>query len=207
MFHFFNEDFGGAGKMTALEKREMTVEEYLSLEKSSDIRFEFVDGEVFAMTGAKHNHSLISFNIAGELRNQIKGSGCKGFLETKRVKVVETGDFFYPDIVVACGDIEILEDELDTLTNPMVIIEILSSSTEAYDRGGKFERYKLIDSLQEYVLISQNHYQVERFKREKKTGIWDLTVFKTLSQALPLESIRCELPLSEIYFEVDVKKL
>ena len=159
------EGLGGSGDMTAQpHKRKMTPEEYLALERSSlDIKHEFFNGEIFAMVGAKINHVRINANLTGELRNQFKGnkSTCEVLPNDMRVKI-ETG-YVYPDIAISCGDAEFEDNEFDTLTNPVVIIEILSDSTEAFDRGKKFAYYRAIPTLKEYILVSQNECHVEQY--------------------------------------------
>ena len=155
-------------KMTSQpqETNKMTPGEYLAFERSSlDVKHEFFNGEVFAMVGAKKNHILINANLAGELRNKFKvnKSTCKVFPNDMRVKI-ENG-YVYPDIVISCGVSEFEDDEIDTLTNPILIIEVLSDSTEAFDRGKKFAYYRAIPTFQEYILVSQNEYHVEQFTR------------------------------------------
>lgn len=190
--------------MLPQKKKKITPEEYLEFEKNSELKNEYFDGEIFAMVGAGKNHNIISVNISGELRHKLKGTSCMNFVGDMRVKVEKIEKYTYPDIVVACEKIEFLEDELDSLVNPVVIIEILSNSTESYDRGLKFQHYQLIQSLQEYILVSQYHCQVEKYKRSEKNS-WIYTSFNEINHALKIESIKCELPLSEIYHKVDLK--
>ena len=190
--------------MLPQEKEKITPEEYLEFERSSEFKHEYFDGEIFAMVGARKNHNRISRNLAGELVNRLKGSPCEVFIGDMRVKVEEIEKYTYPDIVVACDEIEFLEDELDSLVNPVVIIEVLSNSTESYDRGLKFAHYQLIESLQEYILISQYHCQVEKFKRRENNS-WVYRSINSMDQILEIESIKCELPLSEIYYKVEFK--
>ena len=185
-------------------KNKLTLEEYFEFEKNSEFKHEYFNGELFAMVGAKRNHNIISFNIARELGNQLKETSCMGFVGDMRVKIEEIEKYTYPDIVVACEKIEFLENELDSLLNPVVIIEILSNSTESYDRGLKFQHYRLIESLQEYILISQYHCQVEKFKRGEDNS-WIYTSMDSINQILKMESLKCELPLEEIYHKVEFK--
>ncbi|SLM27960.1 conserved hypothetical protein [Desulfamplus magnetovallimortis] len=178
-------------------------QEYLELEKNSEIKHEYFEGEIFAMTGASLNHNRISRNIERELGIELKGSSCENFSGEMRVKVNELEKYTYPDIAVVCGDIELEKiNGLDTLLNPVVIMEILSDSTEAYDRGIKFNHYRLIPSFKEYILVSQNTCNVEQFVRGDG-GIWQiLTPYTDMGQHFIIESIGCELSLSDIYYRV-----
>ena len=182
----------------------MTPEEYLEFERVSEIRHEFFNGEAFAMTGGSLNHNRISRNIVGKLGNQLEGSSCESFVGDLRVKIQEKEKYTYPDIVVVCGNIEMERIKgVETLLNPTVIIEVLSDSTEAYDRGEKFQHYRLLPSLREYILVSQNHCQVERFVRGDG-GIWQiLNPCADMERSVSIESIGFELPLSDIYYRVE----
>jgi Uma2 family endonuclease len=183
------------------EKKWMTPEEYLAFEKNSEIKHEFCDGEIFAMTGASLNHNRISRNIQRELGMLLKGSSCENLSSDMRVKIQAREQYTYPDIVIACDDI-LLEkiDGVETLLNPVVIIEILSDSTEAYYRGKKFSRYRLISSFKEYILVSQNHCQVERFVRGDDS--WKYFSYEDMNQSLTIDSVDAELLLSDIYYRV-----
>jgi len=183
-------------------KTRMTPEEYLELERVSEIKHEYFAGEIFAMVGASLNHNQISGNIFGELRNKLKQSACRPFVNDLRVKVQEIDKYTYPDIVVVCGDIELeKESGMETLLNPIVIIEILSYSTEAYDRGTKFHHYQLIKSLQEYILVSQNSCLVEKFVRSHDDE-WIYRSHDNMEKTISIESVKCELMLSDIYYRV-----
>jgi len=185
------------------KKTRITPEKYLEFDQASDIKHEYFDGEIFAITGASLNHNQISMNVAGELRNQLKTSPCRPFANDMRVKINEIAKYTYPDIVITCGDIELEKIEgVETLLNPIVIIEVLSGSTEAYDRGKKFQHYRSLPTLQEYILVSQTHCLVEKFIRGDG-GQWILTLHEDRGQSIKIESIDCELQLSEIYFRVE----
>ena len=184
------------------EKNKMTQGEYLTFERSSlNAKHEFFNGEVFAMVGAKKNHILINANLTRELGNKFKTnkSTCKVFPNDMRVKI-ENG-YVYPDIAISCGVSEFEDDELDTLTNPIVIIEILSDSTEAFDRGKKFAYYRAIATLQEYILVAQNEYHVEQFTRIDDG--WKYCSYVNTDLILKIESVNCRLPLSEIYWDIE----
>jgi len=186
------------------KKEKMTSEEYLNFEISSDVRHEFFNGEIFAMTGASLKHNRVSTNTVIELGGKLKAakSSCSVFANDMRVKIQEKDNYVYPDIVVTCGDIELDNDKFDTLLNPMVIIEILSDSTEIYDRGKKFQNYQLIKSLQEYILISQDQCFVEQFVRQEDFTSWKYFSYKDLDQSVKIESINCNLVLSDIYYQI-----
>ena len=184
------------------EKKWMSPEEYLAFEKKSEIKHEFFDGEMFAMTGASLNHNRISRNIERELGVLLKGSSCENLSGDMRVKIQAKEQYMYPDIVIACDDI-LLEkiNGVETLLNPIVIIEILSDSTEAYDRGKKFSSYRLISSLQEYILVSQTHCQVEKFIRGDDS--WRYFSYEDMNQSITIDSVDAELLLSDIYYRVE----
>ncbi len=190
-----------------LETSKMTPEEYLHIEGISEIRHEFFDGEIFAMTGGSLNHNRIGRNIDRQLGNRLDGSPCENFVGDMRVKIDRLDIYTYPDIAVVCGNIELERiGGLETLLNPTVIIEILSDSTEAYDRGKKFTHYRLIPSLQEYILVSQHSCNVERFIRGND-GIWQiLNPCTEMDQTVKIASIDCELLLSDIYYRVEFEK-
>ena len=188
------------------EKLKIDREEYLEFEKTSEIKHEYFNGEIFAMVGASLNHNRISRNIAGELTSVLKGSSCENFTGDMRVKVEAIEKYTYPDIAVVCGEIQLEKHKgLDTLLNPIVIIEILSDSTEAYDRGDKFSHYRLIPSLTEYILVSQKKCQVEKYLRGDE-GVWLYSSYEGMEQSTIIDSIKCELRLSEIYYRVEFEK-
>lgn len=187
---------------TGAEKR-YTVDQYLALERQSDIKHEYFDGEIFAMAGGSRPHSLVGANCIRELGNALKGRSCE--VHTSDMQVFcPTGLRTYPDASVVCGEAELEAGADVTLLNPLVIVEVLSKTTEAYDRGRKFEHYKTIESLQEYVLIAQDRPQVDHFARQatgspNPTGQWLLTTFTELDAALELPALECQIPLAEIY--------
>jgi Uma2 family endonuclease len=187
--------------MASEPKRRLTVEEYLALERQSETKNEYLDGEVFAMAGVTRIHNLVAGNLFGEIRNQLKGRPCEPYTGDMRVRTPNSDLFTYPDVVVACGEPRFDDSELDTLLNPTLIVEVLSPSTEAYDRGIKAERYRSISSLSEYVLVAQDRIHVEHYVRQ--TGDrWLLEELSDLGQTLELPSIGCRLPLGDIYERV-----
>ena len=153
------------------------------------------------MAGGTPQHSAITFNVAAALRRQLRGSPCRGFNGDLRIKVSETGLYTYPDVVVVCGEPQFEDAQVDTLLNPTLIIEVLSRTTEAYDRGKKFAQYRRLETLQEYLLVAQDQPWVERYLRQPD-GQWLLSVTEELTGLLPLPSISGELRLAEVYRKV-----
>lgn len=178
----------------------LTPEEYLALERSSGQRHEYADGEIFAMAGGTREHNLTTGNIHGELRLALMDRPCEVYTSDMRIKVAADGRYVYPDVAVTC-EAPVFEDEVrDTLLNPKVIVEVLSDSTEAYDRGDKFALYQSIPSFQEYVLASQKEARIEHFRRVPD-GSW---IFRTLraGERLVLASIGCEILVDRAYVKV-----
>ena len=183
----------------------LTPAEYITLERKTipdaeTVRSEYIKGKIIAMSGASFAHNLITMNISVSLHAHLRSSGCVVLANEMRVSSPLTSSYFYPDVVVICGEPHFEDDVFDILLNPTVIIEVLSPSTEVYDRGEKFSHYRQLQSLQEYILVSQDKVCVEHYVRQ--TEQWVLTDFQRLEQRLPLMSIQCELPLQEIYENV-----
>ena len=189
-------------EVTTQPKARITPEEYLALERKSETRSEYFDGEMFAMTGAQREHNRITVNLTAELHNQFADRPCEVFSIDMRTKVSATGLYTYPDVAVVCGEPEFEDDYVDTLINPQVIIEVLSESTESYDRGEKFSHYRAIDSLREYLLVSQTECRVERYVRQDD-GNWIYSESTDPNSSIELTSIACRLPLSRMYHKVD----
>lgn len=186
---------------TAAEKR-YTVDEYLELERSSnDVKHEFYDGEIFAMTGGSGTHSLIIGNCVREIGNGLKGKGCR-VLPTEMQVFCPTGLRTYPDISIVCGAPEYEGDKNDVLLNPVAIVEVLSPSTEAYDRGKKFNHYQTITSLKEYVLVAQDSVEVAHYVRQSEHD-WRFESLTDINTDLRFSEIDCAVPLAEIYSIVD----
>lgn len=189
-----------------MEKRVYTIDEYLKLEKSSEQRHEFIDGqiiylsEILARAGGSEWHSLIATNIAGELRNRLKGSSCRVYGSDFRIRIPRKSFFAFPDVSIICGKTELDPDSRagQTATNPKVIVEVLSPSTEGYDRGTKFARYRELASLEEYVLVSQDTPRIEVFLRRGE-GSWQFTPFAGVDAVAHLQSVKIDLPLAEAY--------
>ena len=184
-----------------------TVEEYLAGERSSNCKHEYYAGEVFAMAGGTEQHNLITINISSNLHSQLRKRSCTTYPSDMRVKLPSTELYTYPDVTVVCGKAQFEDDHRDTLLNPTVIVEVLSSSTEMYDRGKKFEVYREIASLQEYVLSHLKTPHVEVFTRQNDES-WIFREYRGMESSVTLTSVGCTLALSDIYaqaFDLPVK--
>ena len=180
----------------------LTPEEYLDWERKSDTKHEYLRGEIIAMSGASREHSLIVTNISGELYIQLKEGVCEVHTNDMRVRTHPETSYFYPDVVVVCGEPRFENNAFDTLLNPIVLVEVLSPSTQAYDRGEKFKNYQQLTSLQEYILVSQDEVHIEHYRRQETQ--WKLTEFRSLENVLSLSAIECELSLEDIYRRVEL---
>jgi Uma2 family endonuclease len=188
--------------MSLQPKYHLSFEEWLEAERASaEGRSEYADGEVFAMTGASAEHNTIVMNIGRELSIQLKGRPCQVYANDMKVLIRSASAGKYPDLVAFCGEPELLDGRRDVLLNPSLLVEVLSDSTEAYDRGDKFALYRQIPSLREYLLVSQSRVLVELFSRGDD-GRWVLADYRSLNDRVPLPSLDCTLDLAEIYDKV-----
>jgi len=187
--------------MSSERKTHLSPDEYLALERKSPIRSEYLDGDMVAMSGGSREHNLIVTNIVSELRTQLKGRPCEVYPSDMRVKVDQTGLYTYPDVTVVCGEPKFEDANVDTLMNPTVIFEVLSDSTESYDRGTKFGHYRKIGSLIEFLLVSQSGHRIEQYVRQKE-GPWLRSEVRGTTDRIELPSISCSLMLSEVYDRV-----
>jgi Uma2 family endonuclease len=185
--------------MVANAQKKWTVEEYLAFERQSEERHEYFDGEIFAMSGASEQHIIITGNTFSSLLVQLRKRPCKVYPIDMRVKV-SPNKYMYPDISVICGEPQ-FEGTIDMLVNPTLIIEVLSPSTEMYDRGKKFEYYRTLPSLQEYLLIAQDTVHIEHYTRQSRGG-WFFLEVKTLEASIELLSIDCTLLLTDVYDKI-----
>ena len=185
--------------MSALPKRFFTPEEYLALETAASYRSQYVDGEIFAMAGAQPWHIDVTGNLIVALRTRFRGRPCKVYFDEMRVRSKPGNLWTYPDVVALCGT-PVFDTDQDpyTLLNPQVIFEVLSPSTEAFDRGDKFRRYRQLDSLTDYVLVSSDRRRVDHY-RVQENGIWICEEYTNAKSHFRLASLACELPLAEIY--------
>lgn len=187
--------------MSAQPKHLFTEEQYLEIERKAETKSEFYNGEMFAMAGASFGHNRLVWNLIGLISRQLKPP-CVGCPSDLRVRINSTGLYTYPDVVVTCGELQFADDHLDTLLNPSLVFEVLSPSTEAYDRGKKFDHYASIPSLNTYVLVSSDRVHVDVYVRQPDNN-WLRTSAGKLDLTLPLRSIDCQLPLSELYSGVE----
>lgn len=187
--------------MSSQPQKRLTSAAYLTLERKAESKSEYFAGEMFAMAGASRRHNLIVANIIRVLGNQLLERPCNVYPSDMRVKISKLDKYTYPDVVVACGE-ERFEDEYhDTLLNPQIIVEVLSDSTEAYDRGKKFEHYQYLDSLAEYLLVAQDSPRIERYVRQDDKT-WTYTESHHLEETVLLTTIDCTLPLKDVYAKV-----
>lgn len=181
----------------------VSVEEYLEMERTSEVRHEYYHGETFAMVGATEAHALIVTNLVLSLGTQLRDGPCRIYANDMRVRVEETGLYTYPDLVAVCEEPVFLETEhRNTLLNPQLLVEVLSESTEAYDRGRKFAHYRNLASLRDYLLVAQDRAHIEHY--ERREGGWLLTEAVGLEATLELPSLGCELLVAEVYERVEV---
>jgi Uma2 family endonuclease len=192
--------------MSLQPKSYLTPEQYLALERTAAYKSEYFRGEVFAVAGASPTHVLIVANIVAALHGQLRQRPCTVYATDLRLKVHASGFYTYPDVVVVYGEPQFDDDQRDTLVNPTLIVEVLSESTQDYDRGGKFAQYRKIPSFTEYVLVAQDESHVEHFVKQAD-GLWLLAETDRLEDVLTLSSIECTLLLSDIYEKVQFPRL
>ena len=188
--------------MSKQQKARFTVAEYLSMDRDASEKHEFAFGEIYAMGGASARHVEIVGNIVSELRNHLRQRPCRVYSTDLRLCVDADNRYTYPDVVVVCSQPQFLDDRLDTLLNPDLIVEVLSESTRNYDRGDKFQQYRGIPSFREYLLVDQAKAHVERYSKQQD-GTWSLWETDSLDHVVHLESIAVMLPVSEIYLKVE----
>jgi Uma2 family endonuclease len=188
--------------MSTQSKPLLTPEQYLEIERKAEFKSEYYQGAMFAMSGPQEAHVLITDNACGELRQLLRRRTCKAYSKDMRVCVTPAGLYTYPDVVVVCGKAEFLEGEVDTLLNPTVIIEVLSKSTELYDRGRKFKLYRSLSSLAEYMLISSSDVSVELFTRQPDEQ-WLLSTKSSREETIHLKPLDCNLLLADLYDKVE----
>ena len=187
--------------MTTRPDVRLTPEEYLRIERAAEWKSEFIDGEMFAMAGASPRHVLIATNLVAELRNRLREGPCTVYAADLRVATDRQRHYTYPDVVVVCDPLQFVDEHRDTLTNPKVIAEVLSDSTEKYDRGAKFERYRSVPTLSEYLLVSQDRVHIELYTRQHDGG-WFLRDWNDPAAEIELVSLRCRLKIAEVYAKV-----
>lgn len=187
--------------MSAARKLKLTPQQYLEHERRAEFKSEYFNGEVFAMAGASRWHVLIVSNVNRVAGTALQNRPYEVYSSDLRVRIPTTGLYTYPDVVIVCGEPQFEDDVLDTLLNPTVLVEILSDSTEAWDRGRKAAHYRRLPSLQEYVLVSQHEPRIEQYRRQPN-GDWLLTETADLASEIELTSVGVRLPVAEIYARV-----
>ena len=187
--------------MTTSPAVRLSPEEYLRIERTAEWKSEYVDGEMFAMSGASPRHVLIAGNLLAELRDQLRTGPCTVYSADLRVSPDPHRFYTYPDVVVVCDPPQFVDEHRDTITNPIVVAEVLSQSTENYDRGAKFERYRAISTLSEYLLVAQDRIHVELYTRQSAGG-WFLREWNDSAAEVELVSLRCSLKIAEVYAKV-----
>ncbi len=192
--------------MSSLPKHRWTEAEYLAFERESEEKHELIDGEIVLMSGASENHNLITTSTLSSLFSQLRKKPCKVYPSDMRVRVGKTRQYTYPDMSIVCDKPLFADDHKDMLLNPTVIIEVLSSSTERYDRGDKFMLYRTLAPLQEYVLISQNRVQIERYIRQPDS-MWLFSEIQHIDDRIELTAIGCTLAAADVYEQITFENL
>ena len=189
--------------MSRQVKTHISPEEYLAIERRSDYKSEYFDGEIFAMTGASRKHNFIAGNIYTGLRRELRGQPCEAYISDMRVRIPSANIYTYPDVAVVCGRPEFEDAEVDILLNPTLIVEVLSKSTANYDHAAKFEYYRTLPSLLEYLLVSQDEYHVTQYVKQPD-GRWLLADIRGAEGRVELTSVGCALTAAEIYEKVEM---
>lgn len=187
-----------------LQTRLFSPKEYLTLERQAATKHEYYRGAIYAMAGATRKHNLIAGNVLGLFHLQLRKRPCEVYPSDMRVKITPTGLYTYPDVVIVCGRPQFDDDERDTLLNPTVLVEVSSPSTEDYDRGDKFEHYRTLPALVDYLLIAQERLHVEHYQRQPD-GAWLLREYRALDQVVELAAIGCQLTLADVYEKVQIE--
>lgn len=189
--------------MTAQPQKVYSQDEYLEMERAADYKSEYYQGEIFAMAGAGHNHNRIVENLTGECYVVFKGKSCRTYSSDQRIHIPSNGLYTYPDLLILCEKNQYLDDKKDTIINPGIIVEVLSASTSAYDRGEKFHFYRSISSLKEYVLIDSLSIAAEVF-RKSDDGVWFLaSEAYSIEEAIELGSVGLRLNMADIYADTE----
>ena len=184
-------------------KKYYTVEEYLAFERKALDKHEYVDGEIIAMAGASREHNLIGTNTTVALATNLRGKGCEVYANDMRVRM-KGKEYGYPDVVVVCSEPEFADEEFDVLLNPTIVVEVLSPSTRFRDKTEKLETYQKMESIKECLLIEQSGMRVEHYIKQTPNQ-WLLRIYENAGDTVKLESIGCEILLSDIYLQVEFK--
>lgn len=188
--------------MSAIPKTRLSPEDYLAMERTSIEKSEYYKGEVFAMAGAGNNHNIITANIIITIGSFLKGKSCTVYPSDMRLHIPQNSLYTYPDVMIVCGQKRFLDDKKDTILNPVLIVEVLSPNTEAYDRGEKFRLYRSIPLLQEYMMVDSRRCSVEKYSRNEE-GSWVLAEAQDLQASIHLSCIDFDLALQDVYAQVE----
>jgi Uma2 family endonuclease len=188
--------------MSLETKNYISPEEYLATERAATFKSEYYQGEIFALAGAGHNHNIITANLIGFFYG-LKKKNCQVYPSDMRLHIPVNGLYTYPDVMVVCGDKQFLDDNKDTLLNPVLLVEVLSPATADYDRGTKFMLYRSIPALKYYLLVDAQQTHVELYAKNKN-GTWELTETRDLATSLLLETLEINIPVSAIYEDAEV---
>jgi Uma2 family endonuclease len=189
--------------MSTPPKSYITPEEYLEIDRKAEFKSEYFAGEMFAMAGAREQHNLIVGNAFAGLHQQMRKRPCRAYTNDMRVQISATGLYVFPDVIGVCGEPRFLDERRETLLNPNLIVEVLSESSEAYDRGKKFEHYRTLESFTEYLMLSSDHVSAELFTRQPD-GRWILSTASGIQESIDLPSVGCRLTLADVYEKVDL---
>ena len=187
--------------MASLPNYYLSPEEYLSHERRAEVKGEYFDGVIYAMAGGSERHNLITGNLVTELNVRLREAPCRVYPSDMKVRLPNSKKFFYPDVSVVCGEVKFADETRDVILNPVLIVEVLSESTEAFDRGKKFSSYQQIESLREYLLVAQDEFVVEHYLRQEDG--WLYTKTSGLDAAIVLPALNCRIALSDIYNKVE----
>ena len=188
--------------MNAVAKTQLSVEDYLAIENDALFKSEFYEGEMFALAGASHTHNFVKHNLERAIGNRLEAGPCRAASSDQRVRIERSGLFTYPDIVILCGKPKFSPRDPLAIINPTAIVEILSPSTEDYDRGTKFKQYRQIPGFREYILVSQDEAAMERHTLQPD-GSWILTVIEGIGETIELASVGITIPLAEVYRDIE----
>lgn len=192
--------------MKAHKVSKLSVDEYIQQEIETGQKYEYHDGLIYALAGGSLKHALLIGNIYAELKNELKkkGANCKPIVNDAKLHIKKVNKYVYPDTMVICGEMELSDETKEAVTNPVLIVEVLSKSTSEYDRGDKFYFYRQIPSLQEYILIDQSRYVVEAYYKKEKNDLWRISRYEGLDQSVVFQSLGITIGMKELYFDVEV---
>lgn len=181
----------------------LTPEEYLAIERQAEEKSEYINGVMYAMSGASFKHNVIVANLIIELGQQLRGRPCRALPSDIKVRMPDSRKFFYPDVSVVCGEPQFHDERTDVILNPTLLVEVLSESTAGFDRGEKFQAYQQLDSLREYLLVSQDKMFIEQYVRQERER-WTYVATVGLESSLALPSIKCTLSLKAVYDKTEL---